>query len=433
VHAPDDRRHLRIFLSHRYKSAEVNQRFFELINESAVVQFEVDEGVKATSTTRLERMIRDVDAFVGIYALDDDPHVTVPATRLASTTRYFKLELDIALRQRKPMITFIDRRFGQELTAAPAGYKFAVQDLLSQGGLQVRRRLAGHWADFCRTVADYVPLEEADSVGVLLSPDVAREVVGALVELNSSVEVLSAALDDSAIARLRRCDWVLVDMSHPAAITVVAFMRGCGLPVLRIAPADRRPDAATDHLLYGRLASHYTKDLITWTDIADLISSIQERVARISEFGKLIDGHAQARAHFQKALKINKRVFVSYAKEDADFAARISAALRARFQEVFNYKENPMGHGTRWLDEMLSSLAGSAVGVPLMSPSYEKSSYCMEEARRMASAEVVGRMRVFPILVKGDDLDLFKSLQRVRADRLEPEEIVDGIVQQVSA
>jgi hypothetical protein len=428
----DDRRHLRIFLSHRYKSAAVNQRFFDLINESAVVQFEVDEGLKATSTTRLERMIRDVDAFVGIYALHDDPYVPAPPDRVASAARYFKLELDIALRHRKPAITFIDRRFGNELSSAPSGHRFAVQDLLSQGGLPARRRLAGHWAEFCRTVADHVP-PEPDSVGVLLSPGAAQEAVADLIKVNHLLEELPTALDDAAVAGLRRCDWVLVDMSHPAAIPVVAFLRGHGIPVLRIAPDGRRPDPAAEHLLYGRLASHYTKDLISWTDTEDLISSVRERMERISQYAKLIDGHAQAQDHFLKAAKINKRVFVSYAKEDAEYAGRISAALRGRFQEVFNYQETPMKHGSQWLDEMLSSLAASAVGVPLMSPHYANSVYCMEEGRRMASGHVEGRMRVFPILLDGRELDLFKTLQRVRADRLKPEEIVDGIVAEVSA
>jgi hypothetical protein len=54
------------FLSHRYKSPDVNLYFFNLFAESAEVQFEVDEGAFATNVTRLERMIRGADAFIGI-------------------------------------------------------------------------------------------------------------------------------------------------------------------------------------------------------------------------------------------------------------------------------------------------------------------------------------------------------------------------------
>ena len=55
------------FLSHRYKSPLENLYFFNLFGEIAEVQFEVDEGLSVVNVTRLERMIRDCDAFIGIY------------------------------------------------------------------------------------------------------------------------------------------------------------------------------------------------------------------------------------------------------------------------------------------------------------------------------------------------------------------------------
>jgi hypothetical protein len=58
----------RAFLSHRYKSPEVNEYFFDIFNAAAAnPQFSVDRGTIATSVTRLERLIRGADAFIGIY------------------------------------------------------------------------------------------------------------------------------------------------------------------------------------------------------------------------------------------------------------------------------------------------------------------------------------------------------------------------------
>ena len=56
----------RAFLSHRYKSPRVNEYFFSLFKDIATPLFQVDEGTKATSVTRLERMVRDSDGFIGL-------------------------------------------------------------------------------------------------------------------------------------------------------------------------------------------------------------------------------------------------------------------------------------------------------------------------------------------------------------------------------
>ena len=70
------------FLSHRYKSPETNLFFFSLFAGKADIQFEVDAGVEyrpvsagevvnqlPTNVTRIERMVRDANAFIGIYPL----------------------------------------------------------------------------------------------------------------------------------------------------------------------------------------------------------------------------------------------------------------------------------------------------------------------------------------------------------------------------
>src|SRR6516162_8319925 len=67
----------RAFLSHRYRSPEVNEYFFRLFAGLATPQFEVDKGTVATSVTRLERLIRDSDAFIELYPLPSDTAATI--------------------------------------------------------------------------------------------------------------------------------------------------------------------------------------------------------------------------------------------------------------------------------------------------------------------------------------------------------------------
>jgi hypothetical protein len=56
---------LKAFLSHRYQSPTVNTYFHEVFSEAAELQFDVDVAAGSTNVTRLERMVRDTDAFVG--------------------------------------------------------------------------------------------------------------------------------------------------------------------------------------------------------------------------------------------------------------------------------------------------------------------------------------------------------------------------------
>jgi|SRR5947207_15869533 len=99
------------FLSHRYKSPVVNLYFFNLFSKLAEVQFEVDEGSSTMNVTRVERIIRNCDAFIGIYPF---PGASGEASRekLQEASQYFRLELDLAVRSRKPAIIFYDELYG---------------------------------------------------------------------------------------------------------------------------------------------------------------------------------------------------------------------------------------------------------------------------------------------------------------------------------
>src|SRR5258705_12673502 len=97
VRQADPQLSFRAFLSHRYKSPEVNLHFFDIFSQAAEVQFEVDEGSTVMNVTRVERMIRNCDAFIGIYPFPGDSREAT-RDRLSEASQYFRLELELAIR-----------------------------------------------------------------------------------------------------------------------------------------------------------------------------------------------------------------------------------------------------------------------------------------------------------------------------------------------
>jgi hypothetical protein len=61
----DEPRRLVAFLSHKYRSSEANLALYGTLLQAADIRFEVDEGLPETSITRLARMIRRADCFIG--------------------------------------------------------------------------------------------------------------------------------------------------------------------------------------------------------------------------------------------------------------------------------------------------------------------------------------------------------------------------------
>jgi hypothetical protein len=83
---------LKAFLSHRYKSPEINSYFFNLLTNRAEVHFEVDLGSVATNVTRLERMVRSCEAFIGIYPYPGSGDLAPRHEELLKASPYFRLE-----------------------------------------------------------------------------------------------------------------------------------------------------------------------------------------------------------------------------------------------------------------------------------------------------------------------------------------------------
>jgi hypothetical protein len=418
----------KVFLSHSYRSAAVNRYFFDTLSDVAELQFEVDEGTTATNVTRLERLVRASDAFVGIYPYDREEPATPEALRKAS--RYFRLELDLAIRSGKPAIVFCDQRYGP-LLRVPSPTRtvtFDDQEVTGGGAVPSADKHRKAFADFCDVVRAWRTYETtrvgpgASKVALLLPPPdgdhgytaARRDIVRQMLDRHGYEDVEEMVwpprLDRATRKLLDGVDWMIADVAGDGeGAAMVAYLHGRFIPMLRLAHGgDDR--SALERALFGAFEVGYVKDIVRWQDAEQLSVGLTTRLADLGSGVVLIKTLAEAREYFDRnahripeADKRAEGIFLSYAGEDAEIAAPISAALQRRFKHVFDYKDGQsLKAGEAWLPAIFDKLSKSAVGVPLLSPAYFESGNCKHEAEHMVALRDQGKMRVIPIKIHSD-------------------------------
>jgi hypothetical protein len=447
----DEGRRFDVFLSHRYQSPEVNLYFYEAISSASQVTFRVDRGTVSTSTTRLERMIRDADAFIGVFPIPGDPQAAHDRAALLDYSRYFRLELDMAIRSKKPAAVFYDRRYGNTFKMPPSivSFPYNAQDIswpssATQLRLQrIAEMLFSHLAASVRAEAAKREVDyERDLVGVLLPEDdscpglaaAARELLS-----EQSLEPLELSwpprLDAGSLTQLRRCDWIILDTSAPASEVLLAFSHGQFIPTLRTRRAANADGSGltpsiTEEVLFGALEVGYRKDVISWHTKDDLLTGLTKKIGVLRLEPELIGNSSRAADYFASAAKRKERVFLSYAGEDADQGTQFAAELGKHFQEVFDYRApTALRPGDPWIDQLFEQLSAAAVGVLLISSAYQESRYCMDEARTLYDAYQQGKLMLLP--VKLDDAAPPAFLTGVQYERLRqrsPEQIVGDLL-----
>jgi TIR domain-containing protein len=420
---------LTAFLSHKYKAPFINEFFFKLFSQVANVQFEVDLGTHATNVTQLERLIRDADAFIGIYSYDESVESDVPAADLLRNSRYFRLELDLASRARKPGILFVDKRYRGVFSAAPPIEQlvFNVQEIVGRGEKPSSAGYTVAFERFCNRVdaarnydlAEGLVGKTTNCVGVLLPPSDR----GSGYALEDSSIILKALQDaryepvqlpwpplvtPRFIEKIRELDWILLDVGPLSAESgIVGFLHGAFLPTMRLLRVPSQPDQ--DDLnpadaLYAGVEVGYKKDIMRWWDSESLSSGLAKRLASLDGKRNRISTLDEALKYFASAALRKEAVFVSYAGADYDFAGNLRTAIRARFQEVFDYRDGQsIRPGQPWLKEIFDRLAVCPIGIPLLSPAYVQSGNCMHELRQMISQADQNQMALFPIKLRKDD------------------------------
>jgi hypothetical protein len=445
------------FLSHRYKSPDINLYFLRLFAEIAEEQFEVDEGTRSTNVTRLERMVRGADAFIGIYPFSGTWEDSRSVEKLREASQYFRLELDLAVRSRKPAVVFYDERYG-DLVKPPSGIPsrtFNAQEVEGSGSFphaDLHRKL---FRDFCEVVAARRKYDVArdpsdrDCTGVIVpAGDGAYEQshLDAITETmrdygcgNVQVFKWPPVLDRQVFSSMQGFDMACVDIGAETAATgIPAYLHGCFVPSLRLKKGGNG-DAPSplERTLYGGVEVGYPKDILVWDDLDSLRQELKKRLDRIKEGVKLIGTARAAEEYFRSAALRKEAVFLSYSGKDEDVAVGIASALKRKFQEVFDYKDGvSIRPGQPWLKEIFDRLSKSAVGIPLISENYFQTNNCVHEAEEMVAQQDNSKMLLLPLKIVEEKVEIppwLRATQFIRLSRFDgdPTLVVQEIVRLV--
>jgi hypothetical protein len=437
----------RIFLSHKYGAPEVNLFFFGIMQECLHAHFEVDRG-NFTSVTRIERAVRGAETFVGIYALSG---VGAPSrAALLEESRYFRFELDIAVRCGKPGLLFVDQRYGNLFPGFPA---IEVKDFdrreLEAGLLAPRRE--EYKTAFVR-LRDRVLGErrlrlelgerrwQNARVGMLVPdyPEAIRATIRSLLEDSSCdvVELRDWNLGLSFQTEARSLDWAILDIGQERSRWLAYYLHGSFVPLLRLRCVPEGGSATTEPFLFNAFEVGYPKDIVVWTQEDELRKGLEKRLARINTDEQLITNEQVALTYFQSAAQRDEVVFVSYSGKDRDQGKGIAAALKRRFKEVFDYRDDEsLTAGIPWLPQIYDRLKGSKIGVLLLSDDYFNSDYCRGEAEFMVDKAMSAGMVIVPVRLK-ESVDIppyLSRYQNLRGWKFESDygALTDAIIRQV--
>jgi hypothetical protein len=457
---PEERISFAAFLSHKYKAPEINEFFFRLFSSVADVQFEVDIGSAPTNVTRLERLIRDANAFIGIYPCDPADG-TQPATEdLLEQSRYFRLELDLASRARKPGLVFCDARYRGVVCTPPPIIEipFNIQEIVSRGAKPSSALFVKAFRAFVQLVAAVQAhdlLEEprdarSDLVGILVPPesvgggygpeqvDVIRNMIKG--RRYQPIELTwPPVIDPSWMGQVRPLNWILIDTGPATAATgVLGYLHGEFKPAMRLrrveSPEQVSAAQPTGLALYDGYEVGYKKDIIRWCDSKTLEDGMAQRLGSLDAGRRRISTLEEALTYFQSAALRKESVFISYAGENEEAVRDLRAAFRKKFQKVFDYRDgSSIRPGQPWLKEIFDQLALSPLGVLLLSSEYVKSGNCMHELREMIARHDGNKMQIFPVKIEADEKFEIPELQTIQYARLWEYQSSDELVNWIAS
>jgi hypothetical protein len=405
------------FLSHQYRATEVNLFFYGLFASIANVQFEVDIGTFSTNVTRLERKLRDADAFVGIYPCSLPADASLADLRHES--RYFRLELDLAMRAQKPALVLYDRRYKSLLLPSSSIHSLAFDTQEIVGS--TRRPSAGRAKSlierFIEIVASWkmyqdLRLEDrSPTVGLLLPDDFPDSIQQTIADTLSARGFVAVSiprphvLTIDVLRGLQHIDFLVAEIGDDASqMALVGYAHGQFIPTIRL----RRQQAASgaEESLLSGVEVGYAKDVIRWGDAEELAAGLRTRLASLEAPAERIHSRPDADSYFRRASLRKEAVFVSYTGTDRDIAADLVASLKKRFATVFDYKDGgeSIPPGSSWLPQIFESLAQSAVGMPLVSTAYLASGNCLQEAETLVARKNAGDLKLLvPVILSAKD------------------------------
>ena len=372
--------------------------------------------------TRLERMVRDADAFLGLYPYPEAPEVRPTAAALRAQSAYFRLELDLAVRSGKPAIVFYDQRYRAVLPRVPYAVPYDPQELVGEGGWPTRQRMADVFTEFSSTVEaarTYQPraprerLRREAKVGLLLPTGqgpgaYTAEDLHALEECLEYLGLECVSLElprvigPEFLIEVWQLDWAVVDVGATGTDgAVLAYLHGQFLPMLRLRRVLQGGvpgrASALERILYGGFNVGYSED---------------NHTARSRLPGGRRCATLTPRSTARRPTLAPPRRPSATSLGPRSARRRSSSATAARTGPGWRRSPTPWSSvsrrstttggdsipvGSNWYDEIIRQVSTSPVGIPFLSASYLTKPYCLEEAERMASRHVEGKMTVLPV------------------------------------
>ncbi len=416
---------LRVFLSHQYRSEVINQYFYDLLTSKLDVLFRVDRAVDpatnkrlGTNVTLLELEMNDADAFVGIFPFRAGAPGKPTQHEAREDSKYFRLEMDMAIRARKPGLIFYDERL-EGVFSFPHFFHvndFDAVEIAASGAKPNEPNVLKRIADFQGELS-YLQAYRASTrrsnwrnrVGILLPASGItknqRDVILDLLEnFGWQCFFLPAdSLDLKFLAQVEDLRWVLVEIGIDCQLdALVGYLHGRGIPTLRICRSTKYSTVSLveTYLLKG-VEVGYARDILYWKDVRSLRKGLELRLQRLRIGMETIASKDQASRYFHEAQRLPHSVFLSYAGDDEDTAKPYGDKLRERFKKVFDYRDGrSLLTGKPWAPQLEETLAEASLAVLMLSPAYLESKPCQRESELMANHRFNGTQHVITIKLR---------------------------------
>lgn len=411
------------YLSHSYRGgdAELNQKYWSVFAHNSF-SFLVDARSDYFSLLYLETMMRRSHCFVAV----------VPArTERPGYSRYIKFEFDMARLARKPR--FVVR------SADASGDAFSIlpRDMQQEFDRSVPDNclpeLERQVSEFRERVMAYglQPVSRSHRLGVLLDPRRIKrfssfpELSNRLREVGSAhnytVEILDPEqLDYGSLVSLDHYDLLVLDASGLLTPPdLFGFAHSRLIPSIKLVPLreDDFPTTVKLPVVSARLRDTPTDPLIYWRTTEELVLAVDRELTELerltAEDLQQAKTAEDAARYFNSLGRARLRVFLSNASEDGDLALAVAAALRARYIDLFHYKDpHELRAGVNWRLQVAREVTHECgIFVMLVSKDYWGSSFCDQEFKAAKARHERGEMVILPFQVGPGRVDRLGDIE----------------------
>ena len=438
------------YLSHSYRGrdAELNRKYWSVFANNSF-SFLVDARSDYFSLLYLETMMRRSHCFVAV----------VPArTESPGYSRYIKFEFDMARLARKPR--FIVRSADASASAFSILRTDMQQEFDPFMPYNILPELEGKVRKFGEQVEAHgvQVVSRSHHLGVLLAsgrtrPASFNELQDRLQEVggkhNYEVDVLDPErLDYGSLASLDHYDLLVIDASgRYVPADLFGFAHSRLIPSIKLVPLRESEFPGTVKLpvVSAKLRSTATDPMLYWRDPEELLLAVDRELTGLERLYETGGGHPAKTAedgdrYFGSLGRARLRVFLSNAGEDGDLAFAVAEALKARYIDLFHYKDpRDLRAGVDWRLQVAREVSQECgIFVMLVSKHYWSSKFCFQEFQAAKSRHARGEMVILPFQVGPgrvehlEDIQVPDMTQRGRYRHLDATRLADKVAELVA-